>query len=169
MALGPIDVTIKGGLRALSFIKGNTTSAQWRAAARAFPAPWAELGSDRFIITLPSSYMRALADPQAVVDLYEKYADAYADLSGVSSAYCCVCRAAESSVPPGLPVALKSWTAPTAQQAPVTRSPTAHAHLWFRPPVRPRPVPPSVRGRLRNQRRQPARRVPCDGADVVPR
>lgn len=84
MVFGPIDLVISGGVRAPFFHGGRHTNAEWLSTIRDYPAPWAEIGTERLMVTVPSSEARKLTDPQAVVDLYDKYMDMFADLAVVS-------------------------------------------------------------------------------------
>lgn len=78
--LGPVDVTVANAIRAPFFFSGMS-EADWRAVGRNNPAPFAEIGSNKFVMTLPSSSIRALDNPQAIVDMWDKALDAIADLT----------------------------------------------------------------------------------------
>jgi hypothetical protein len=81
-ALGPVSVTIDGAVEAPRFVLGVTTPAQW-ATARTRGAPWAELESPSFVLTVPSSYLTGLADPTALAQYWEDVLDAEADLAAI--------------------------------------------------------------------------------------
>jgi hypothetical protein len=81
-ALGPVSVTIDGAVEAPRFVLGVTTPAQW-ATARTRQAPWAELESPSFVLTVPSSYLTGLADPTALAQYWEDVLDAEADLAAI--------------------------------------------------------------------------------------
>lgn len=82
---GQVDVTFSGVIRAPLFLRGQTSEAEWRAAARNNPAPWAELGSPgKFIMTIPSENARSIDNPEAVVAMWDSVMDAVADLCAVS-------------------------------------------------------------------------------------
>ena len=80
-SLGTIDVTVEGAVRAPLFMLGKTDPAAWRDTIRAYPGPWAEVGSDKVIITLPSKNVRQLDDPTALMTFWNSVLDACADLS----------------------------------------------------------------------------------------
>ncbi|MEZ5967241.1 MAG: M60 family metallopeptidase [Planctomycetota bacterium] len=78
---GVLAVTVDGAVAAPYFLLGETDPAAWRDAIRAAPAPWAELATDRVVLTVPSSAVRALDDPTAVLEFWNRVADAAADLA----------------------------------------------------------------------------------------
>ena len=77
---GTVPVTISGGVAQPYFIKGKTSLADWKMRLRSSPAPWAELQGDRIILSLPSSAVRDLDDPEALMTYWDQVADAAADL-----------------------------------------------------------------------------------------
>lgn len=76
------DVVIEGAVRAPRYVHGVTDLADWRKEVRDYPAPWAELATDKVIFTLPSSEIRDLANPVPVMDKWNEVLDAMADLRG---------------------------------------------------------------------------------------
>lgn len=83
-ALGPVSVTIDGGVAAPRFVAGQTSLAEWQSSERDAPGPWAEIGSDKLILIVPSSEIRTLDDPSAVTTFWDQVADADADLASIS-------------------------------------------------------------------------------------
>jgi len=75
-------VTIRGAVAAPLYVLGTTTLDQWRTVERKAPGPWAELASSKIILTAPSSVVRKLDDPQALMRFWDAVADADADLAG---------------------------------------------------------------------------------------
>lgn len=75
-----LEVTISGGVRAPLYIHGETDLAEWKSEIRDYPAPWAELASDRMIIAIPSEYVRKLDDPDAVMEIWNGFIDSAAEL-----------------------------------------------------------------------------------------
>ncbi|MBM4007914.1 MAG: hypothetical protein FJ292_10260 [Planctomycetes bacterium] len=73
--LGTIDVTIEGAVEAPLFVLGKTSPEDWRRSIRNRPGPWAELASDRLIVTVPSESVRALADPTALMQFWCRVTD----------------------------------------------------------------------------------------------
>lgn len=71
-----------GAAQAPFFQKGRSTNADW-LATRAMAAPWAEIGSAKFVLTVPSSMVRNLADAAAIADYWDIVIDTLADLVGV--------------------------------------------------------------------------------------
>lgn len=77
---GSIDFKIENAVEAPLFVLGTTTPEQW-AKARTAPGPWAELASDKIIVTVPSALVRELKDPGVVMTFWNDVADAAADLA----------------------------------------------------------------------------------------
>ncbi|MFN8424446.1 MAG: M60 family metallopeptidase [Anaerolineae bacterium] len=78
---GTIDVGIAGAVEAPYFRLGRTSVAEWRDRLRGLQAPYAELGTDKIFLTVPSSAVRALDDPEPVLRFWNEVADAQADLA----------------------------------------------------------------------------------------
>jgi len=81
--LGTIKVTIAGAVEAPYFVRGKTDLNAWRNTIRKRPAPWAELATDKIIITTQSSYVRELDDPEALMEVWDRVLDACADLATI--------------------------------------------------------------------------------------
>lgn len=75
-----IPVTIEGGVRAPLYEHGRTDPAEWVSQIRKYPAPWAELASDRMIVAVPSEYIRKLTDPDKVMEIWNGFIDTAAEL-----------------------------------------------------------------------------------------
>jgi hypothetical protein len=80
---GTLDVTISSAVEAPLFTLGKTTSAEWRDRLRKLPAPWAELATDRVLLSVPSDTVRHLDDPGALLQFWNRLADAEDDLGGI--------------------------------------------------------------------------------------
>ena len=80
---GTVSVQIDGAVEAPYYVFGTTTDEQWKQSRQA-PGPWAELASDRVIITVPSHLIRALDDPKAVMQFWNGVLDSDAKLAGWS-------------------------------------------------------------------------------------
>jgi len=78
-----IEVTLRNACRAVWFKEGRDTLTAWRTSIRTCPAPWAELESDKVILTVPSSVVRSLDDPSALLALWDKVADQDARLAAL--------------------------------------------------------------------------------------
>ncbi|MFN0205505.1 MAG: M60 family metallopeptidase, partial [Planctomycetota bacterium] len=81
--LGSVKLQISGAVEAPYFKLGETTIAEWKANIRNRPAPWAELETSNIILTIPSSDIRALDDPEALMKFWDTIADGAAELYGV--------------------------------------------------------------------------------------
>jgi len=83
-ATEPFEVTLKGVIAAPMFVLGQTDPDQWRRTIRNAPAPWAELVTDKVILSVPSSSIRDLDDPEALMVFWDRVMDAAADLATIS-------------------------------------------------------------------------------------
>ncbi|MCC6442541.1 MAG: hypothetical protein IT210_03675 [Armatimonadetes bacterium] len=81
--LGRIEVVVKGAVRMPLFVQGKTPIHLWRTKIRAYPAPWAELATDKIILTVPASVVRSLEDPESLMAVWDGGMDAIADLAAL--------------------------------------------------------------------------------------
>lgn len=81
--LGAIKIEVSGAVEAPLFRLGQTTPAQWRDSVRHAPGPWAELASDKLVLTVPSRVVRELDDPTALMQFWDAGMDAIADLAAM--------------------------------------------------------------------------------------
>lgn len=77
---GDLSFQIKGAIQAPLYVHGKTDLEEWKKTIRDYPAPWAELASDRMIIALPASYIRELDNPDAVMTIWNDIIDTSAIL-----------------------------------------------------------------------------------------
>lgn len=82
--LGLIQVAFSGVMRAPLFVKGQTSEADWIATIRNHPAPFGEIASSKFIMTIPSSYLATVGNPKQIADMWDAALDAMADLSVIT-------------------------------------------------------------------------------------
>ena len=68
---GDLELTISGAIRAPMFVLGETSDFEWLYSERENPAPWAELISDNFIMTVPSSEIRDLDNPSQLMNWWD--------------------------------------------------------------------------------------------------
>jgi len=80
---GLVSVTLGSVVEAPLFVRGKTDLAAWKQTIRNAPAPWAELQGDSVILTVPSRVVRDLDDPEALMALWDRILDGYADLAGI--------------------------------------------------------------------------------------
>lgn len=78
-----VSIAIKGGVDAPRYVRGKTGLKEWRERIRAYPAPWAELEGKGIILTVPSSVVRSLDDPEALMTYWDEVMDLCADLYAV--------------------------------------------------------------------------------------
>lgn len=79
---GVVRVRIDGAVEAPFFELGRTTAAEWKKARRA-PGPWAEIASERIVLSVPSSVVRDLEDPAPIAEFWVRVSDAAADLGAI--------------------------------------------------------------------------------------
>jgi hypothetical protein len=60
---------------------GKNSLSDWQNAIRNHPAPWAELVSEKVIITVPSDKLRNVQDPIKLLQFWDKVLDLTADLA----------------------------------------------------------------------------------------
>ncbi|MBR4833192.1 MAG: M60 family metallopeptidase [Thermoguttaceae bacterium] len=78
--LGTIEVEISGAVQAPWFVRGETSLEDWKKI-REYPAPWAELQGTNVVVTLPSSVIRKLDDPQELMMVWDAALDYIAEFS----------------------------------------------------------------------------------------
>jgi hypothetical protein len=74
---------IAGGVPTPQYILGDTDLSNWRSSIRKRPAPWAELQSDKIVLTVPSSVVRELDDPAALMQVWNRISDLLSELAGL--------------------------------------------------------------------------------------
>jgi hypothetical protein len=79
-----MKITIRGAVAAPLFVLGKTTLEEWQSTVRSHPAPWAELATDKVILTVPSSEIRNLDNPEELMQFWNRILDADADLAAIS-------------------------------------------------------------------------------------
>jgi hypothetical protein len=80
---GTIAVTVAGAVAAPRYVQGVTTLDEWRNTQRTLPGLYAELESNKLVLTVPSSIVRTLDDPSAVTAYWDRVMDADADLAAI--------------------------------------------------------------------------------------
>jgi len=80
---GKAPIKISGAVEAPFFVLGKTTNAEWIKTIRDHQAPWAELACDSIIYSVPSSSIRTLEDPEALMKTWEEVMAAVADLATI--------------------------------------------------------------------------------------
>jgi hypothetical protein len=79
-----VEAVISGAVEAPLFRLGQTTREEWRSRVRRLPGPWAELATDKIVLTVPSEAVRTLDDPESLMRFWDQVMDACADLAGWS-------------------------------------------------------------------------------------
>ena len=70
--LGVFEVTISNAVEAPTYKHGETDMEDWLQLNRHAPAPWAEIGSDHFILSVPSDDIRDLEGPDDLMDWWDQ-------------------------------------------------------------------------------------------------
>ena len=70
--LGNFDILISNAINAPHYINKETNLTDWIENIRNFPAPWAEIGSDLFILSVPSFEIRNLNNPEELMDWWDQ-------------------------------------------------------------------------------------------------
>ncbi len=68
---GNISLTISGAIDAPMFVLGETSDFEWIYSERDHPAPWAELVSNNFIMTVPSHEIREITSPTQLMEWWD--------------------------------------------------------------------------------------------------
>ena len=79
--LGRVSVEIAGAVEAPLYVHGKTDLKEWREKIRHRPGPWAELATDKVIITVPSKVVRGVENPHELMVFWNEVMDACADLA----------------------------------------------------------------------------------------
>lgn len=82
--LKAINITVMGAVKAPYFKLGQTNQADWNNNIRNNPAPWAELATDKIILTVPAYRVRQLSNPVKLMQFWDEVMDADADLAKIS-------------------------------------------------------------------------------------
>lgn len=84
-SLGVLSVEISGGVVRAPFFRRTSfdqmSNANW-VARRTAAAPWADLETDKFLLSVPSSWVYAYDDPLALLNTYDLAMDAVAEWGG---------------------------------------------------------------------------------------
>ncbi len=81
--LGALDLTVAGAVAMPRFVAGVDEDGDWTGGLRDQPAPWAELATDSFVLTVPAEAVRALDDPTALMAFWQEVLDAQAALAAI--------------------------------------------------------------------------------------
>ncbi len=77
----PLLIEVSGAVEAPLFVFGQTSATAWRERQRLAPGPWAELATDKVILTVPSERIRELDDPTALLLFWNRVLDGAATLA----------------------------------------------------------------------------------------
>ena len=79
--LKTISIKVEAAVKSPYFKLGTTTVEEWKNTIRNAPGPWAELVTDKIILTVPSERIRQLEDPVKLLQFWDEVMDADADLA----------------------------------------------------------------------------------------
>jgi hypothetical protein len=74
--------TVSGVVPAPRYTLGRTDADEWRVQ-RSRPGPWAELETEKLVLTVPSGVIRGLDDPASLMRFWDAVMDAQADLATI--------------------------------------------------------------------------------------
>ena len=80
--LGVFEVSISNAVEAPTYIHGETGVQDWIENISNAPAPWAEIASEQFILTVPSHEIRNLDDPDDLMDWWDEALEMEHELYG---------------------------------------------------------------------------------------
>ena len=80
---GKVSVKIGPACPAPWFVEGRDTPETWARQLKENPAPMAELESDRLVITVPTAFVKGLADPRPLLKVWREIMDNDARLTGI--------------------------------------------------------------------------------------
>ncbi|MGE3175339.1 MAG: M60 family metallopeptidase [Planctomycetota bacterium] len=78
---GGVDVRFDQVVAAPLFELGRTALDDWQRQLQRAPAPWAELATDKVVLTVPSAAIRGLGDPRPLLEFWDTLLDAASDLA----------------------------------------------------------------------------------------
>ena len=84
-SLSKLNVDVRGAVDYPYFKAGSTSVAQWKKRIRNYSAPWAELASDKIVLTVPAYRIRQLVDPDKVLKFWDAVVDVQDSLSHFSN------------------------------------------------------------------------------------
>ncbi|WP_142684990.1 M60 family metallopeptidase [Chitinophaga polysaccharea] len=83
-SLKTLTVKVKGAVKSPYFKQGVTSLDDWQKTIRQYPGPWAELATDKIILTVPSYRIRQLDDPGKLLQFWDEVMDADAKLADIA-------------------------------------------------------------------------------------
>lgn len=81
--LKTIKIKVEGAVRSPYFKLNETSEKDWKSTIRNYQAPWAELATDKIVLTIPSYRIRNLDNPVALMKFWDKVMDADAKLANL--------------------------------------------------------------------------------------
>jgi hypothetical protein len=81
--LKTIKIKVDGAIRSPYFKLNETSEEDWKRTIRNYQAPWAELATDKIVLTVPSYRIRNLDNPAALMKFWDKVMDADAELANI--------------------------------------------------------------------------------------
>jgi hypothetical protein len=79
---GMTNITIENAVQSPRYIAGVTTAQQWNNTEKNYPAPWAEIEGQFFILTVPSSEIRNLDNTAELMNWWDTALQMEHNLSG---------------------------------------------------------------------------------------
>uniref|UniRef100_A0A8C2MRC6 TRPM8 channel-associated factor 2 n=1 Tax=Cricetulus griseus TaxID=10029 RepID=A0A8C2MRC6_CRIGR len=79
--LGPVSVTIRKAVPAPYYKLGKTSLEEWKSCIQDNVGPWGELATDNIILTVPTESLKALEDPEPLLQFWDEMMQAIARLA----------------------------------------------------------------------------------------
>lgn len=79
---GTCQLEIEGAVESPRYVLGQTSREEW-LTSRLAPGPWGELESRKVIVSVPSSALRGLEDPESLMRFWDSISDAHATLATI--------------------------------------------------------------------------------------
>ncbi|XP_004714045.1 TRPM8 channel-associated factor 2 isoform X1 [Echinops telfairi] len=87
-SLGPVPINFRGVVPAPRYRRGHTSKEEWRRCLQGSPAPWGELATDNIILTVPTTSLCSLEDPEPLLRLWDDMLAAVATLGAQPFPFC---------------------------------------------------------------------------------
>lgn len=82
--IGEVNITLENVIASPLFVRGQTTIDDWHAQIESCQVPWGELATDKVIISLPTSVLQKVDDPEKVMAFWDRVLDTCVDLLGIT-------------------------------------------------------------------------------------
>lgn len=85
-AYGEVNIVVDGAIKAPYFVLGKNTNQEWLSTIRYYPAPFTEFVTDKVAVSVPTSMIKNITDPEALLSYWNQYV-AFQDWVGGTEKY----------------------------------------------------------------------------------